>query len=201
MGHAIRHVSFLLVVLATLSFTMSVQVGFIPTDYLTYAQDAEQQQEREFNTDLTGQAEIPSVITNASGEATFTLNEDGDEVSYELDVQDIEGVIAAHIHQGNPQLNGPILVTLYNTSEPTDEEEGTLTEGDFTAEDFEGRLPGAQNMATQNMTNLIDLIEGERTYVNVHTETHPEGELRGTIIEMQEESTQEATDNGNNDDE
>ena len=45
----------------------------------------------------------------------------------------------------------------------------------FAAEDFEGPLQG------QNMTDLVDAIEGGQTYVNVHTEANPPGELRGTI--------------------
>jgi hypothetical protein len=134
------------------------------------------QQDQEFTANLTGDSEVPPVTTNATGSADFELNDDGDEMSYDLEVEDIEGVLFAHIHQGSDSENGPIVVTLFNATDgPTDEIDGTLESGDFAAEDFEGPLQG------QNMTDLVDAIEGGQAYVNVHTEANPPGEVRGTI--------------------
>ena len=139
-------------------------------------QPAAEQQEQVFSANLTGDFEVPPVTTNATGSAEFELNDDGDEMSYDLEVDDIEGVLFAHIHQGSDSENGPIVVTLFNASDgPTDEIDGTLESGDFAAEDFEGPLQG------QNMTDLVDAIEGGQAYVNVHTEVNPPGEVRGTI--------------------
>ena len=136
----------------------------------------QEQQDQEFTANLTGDSEVPPVTTNATGTAEFELNDDGDEMSYDLEVEDIEGVLFAHIHQGSDSENGPIVVTLFNATDgPTDEIDGTLESGDFAAEDFEGPLQG------QNMTDLADAIEGGQAYVNVHTEANPPGELRGTI--------------------
>jgi hypothetical protein len=135
----------------------------------------QEQQDQEFTANLTGDSEVPPVTTNATGSADFELNDDGDEMSFDLEVEDLEGVIFAHIHQGSESENGPIVVTLFNASEPTDEIDGTLESGDFTAEDFEGPLQG------QNMTNLVDTIDQGQAYVNVHTEANPPGELRGTV--------------------
>jgi hypothetical protein len=137
---------------------------------------AQQEQAQEFSANLTGDAEVPPVTTNATGSAEFNLNDDGDEMSYDLEVEDIEGVLFAHIHQGSDSENGPIVVTLFNATDgPTDEIDGTLESGDFAAEDFEGPLQG------QNMTDLVDAIESGQAYVNVHTEANPPGEIRGTI--------------------
>jgi CHRD domain len=134
------------------------------------------QQDQEFSGNLTGDSEVPPVTTNATGSAELELNDDGDEMSYDLEVEDIEGVLFAHIHQGSESENGPIVVTLFNATDgPTDEIDGTLESGTFTAEDFEGPLQG------QNMTDLVDAIEGGQAYVNVHTEANPPGEVRGTI--------------------
>lgn len=137
---------------------------------------AQEQQNQEFSANLTGDSEVPPVTTNATGSAEFDLNDDADEMSYDLEVEDIEGVLFAHIHQGSDSENGPIVVTLFNATDgPTDEIDGTLESGTFTAEDFEGPLQG------QNMTDLVDAIEGGQAYVNVHTEANPPGELRGTV--------------------
>lgn len=190
--------------LITLSFTVFTQIGVIPVTDVAYAQDdTGEGQEQEFTANLTGQAEIPPVITNASGQATLTLNEDGDEVSYDLEVQGIEGVDSAHIHWGNPMRNGPILVTLYDDDEPTDEVDGSLTDGDFTIEDVEAELPEQEALVWQNLgqniSSLITLMEQGRTYVNVHTVANPDGEIRGTIEEILEVNNQENSDNSNND--
>jgi hypothetical protein len=136
----------------------------------------QEQQAQEFSANLTGDSEVPPVTTNATGSAEFELNDDGDEMSYDLEVEDIEGGLFAHIHQGSDSENGPIVVTLFNATDgPTDEIDGTLESGTFTSEDFEGPLQG------QNMTDLVDAIEGGQAYVNVHTEANPPGEVRGTI--------------------
>ena len=90
------------------------------------------QQDQEFTANLTGDSEVPPVTTNATGTAEFELNDDGDEMSYDLEVEDIEGVLFAHIHQGSDSENGPIVVTLFNATDgPTDEIDGTLESGDF----------------------------------------------------------------------
>lgn len=153
---------------------------------------AEQQQAQVFIANLTGDSEVPPVTTNATGLAGFELNELGDEISYDLEAEDIEGVLYAHIHQGSANENGPIVVTLFNATEgPTGEIDGTLESGTFTAEEFEGPLQG------QNMTDLVDAIEGGQAYVNVHTEANPPGEIRGTI---EVASTEASDDTGGSDD-
>jgi len=150
-----------------------------------------EQQAQEFSANLTGDSEVPPVTTNATGSAEFELNDDADEMTYDLEVEEIEGVLFAHIHQGSDSENGPIVVTLFNATDgPTDEIDGTLESGTFTAEDFEGPLQG------QNMTDLVDAIEGGQAYVNVHTEANPPGEVRGTI----EAATAAASDDAGGDD-
>jgi hypothetical protein len=160
---------------------------------------AAQQQAQEFTANLTGDAEVPPVTTNATGTAQFELNEDGDEMSYDLEVEDIEGVLYAHIHQGGANANGPIVVTLFNASDgPTDEISGTLESGTFTAENFEGPLQG------KNMSDLVDSLNSGQAYVNVHTEANPPGELRGTIEQAPAASADDeggADDQGGGDDE
>jgi hypothetical protein len=136
---------------------------------------SEDQQNQEFNSILTGDSEVPPVTTNTTGSAEFELNDEGDEMSYDIEVEDIQGATMAHIHQAASSQNGPPVVWLFNATEPADVEEGTLSDGTFTAEDFVGPLQG------QNMSDLVDAIESGDTYVNVHTEANPPGEIRGTI--------------------
>ena len=36
-------------------------------------------------------------------------------------------------------------------------------------------------MARKQLSDLIDVMKSERTYVNVHTQQNPDGEIRGQI--------------------
>ena len=96
-------------------------------------------------------------------------------MSYNLKVGGIDGVIFAHIHQGSEDENGPIVITFFNTSEPTKEVGGLLKSGKFTAADFDGPLQG------KSVSDLVAAVDSGQAYVNVNTESNPAGELRGTI--------------------
>jgi hypothetical protein len=137
-------------------------------------QQVQQLQSQEFAANLTGDSEVPPVTTNATGTADLDLNEARDQMSFDIEVEDIVGATQAHIHQGSESENGDPVVWLFNSTEPTDEEDGTLESGDFTAEDFVGPLQG------QNMSDLVELMDDGQAYVNVHTEANPGGEIRGT---------------------
>ena len=49
----------------------------------------QEQQNQEFNAILTGDSEVPPVTTNATGSAEFELNDEGDEMSYNIGVENI----------------------------------------------------------------------------------------------------------------
>jgi hypothetical protein len=134
------------------------------------------QQTQDYDANLTGSMQVPPVTTNATGLAELEVNDDGDEISYDIQVEDIEGATQAHIHLGSEGENGDVVVSLFNSSEPTDVNDGTLEDGDFTSEDFVGPLQG------QNMSALVELMDNGQAYVNVHTEANPDGEIRGTIV-------------------
>jgi hypothetical protein len=141
-----------------------------------------------YSASLTGDAEIPKVNTQASGEARFESNaqaaalgdsaaaaSSGSDMSYEINVQNIAEVTAAHIHMGKSDENGPIVVTLFKPETPTGEINGELVIGTLSAQDLEGILEGKQ------ISELVDLFDRGEAYVNVHTVKNPNGEIRGAI--------------------
>lgn len=134
-------------------------------------------EEAAFDATLTGAAERPDpVTTDASGSASVEV--DGETVSFEVEVEDIDEVTMAHIHVGGTAVAGPIVVTLFNTSTPesfTDRE--TLAEGTFTEDDIEP----AGGIVT--LDDLVAAMEAGNTYINVHTTANPAGEIRGQLIE------------------
>ena len=59
-----------------------------------------------YGTHLTGDNEVPVRDTGGQGQATFKLNDDGTELSYKLNVANIENVTQAHIHLAAAGTNG-----------------------------------------------------------------------------------------------
>ena len=127
-----------------------------------------------FVTNMTGQEEVPPVDTQAVGEAILTqdlpLNQT---VHYFVNVTGIEGVSQGHIHSGAEGENGPIVVTLFNFDSPQNE---VLRNSNFTASNLEGPMQG------KPMSDLIAAMNNGSTYINVHTEQNPEGEIRGQLV-------------------
>lgn len=130
-----------------------------------------------FTAPLDGDQEVPAVDTDATGVAKFQLRDDG--LHFRLNVANIEDVTMAHIHLAERGQNGGVVVWLYPDSPPPELIEGrfqgTLAEGVITADDLVGQLEG------EPLSKLMDMIRAGNAYVNVHTEAHPGGEIRGQI--------------------
>lgn len=132
--------------------------------------------------------EAHGLDTGASGHATFEINPEEAIVEYEVHIDQICDPTQAHVHMGGPNEDGPVVTWLY----PEDQQEpqpiegffsGTLAEGTITPADFVGPLEGL------SFEEASARLEEEGAYVNVHTEKHPGGEIRGQIepVEPSEE--------------
>jgi len=108
---------------------------------------------------LSGDEEVPSVDTMASGEGAFTLQTRTGSLRGAFTTSDIDSN-AAHIHQAPAGENGPVVVEL----EATDD----------------GYRVPAEAMIDEE---LIEIMLDEGHYVNVHSDAHPDGEIRGQITQ------------------
>ncbi len=127
-----------------------------------------------FKASLSGK-EVPAVKTPARGEAVFKLAKGGTELSYDIRVKGIEGVTSAHIHYGKMGENGEPVANLFTGPEKAGKFSGNLIKGVITDKDLYGELQG------KTMDDLVKMIKAGELYVNVHTEKHPDGEIRGQI--------------------
>jgi hypothetical protein len=131
------------------------------------------------NTHMTGAEEVPANDSRAQGQATFRLSSDGTELSYKLIVANIHNLTQAHIHLAPAGTNGPVVLWLYPSGPPAQpipgRTQGVLAERTVTAANLVGPLAGA------SMQDLVDAIRAGNTYVNVHTQQYPPGEIRGQI--------------------
>jgi CHRD domain len=132
-----------------------------------------------FEAKLSGQNQSPVVDTPAHGEATFVSSKSGKSLSYRLSVTDITNVSMAHIHMGPAGQEGPVVAWLYPSKPPAVVKKGKFTgllaHGTLTAANLMGPLQG------KTISDLVDQIKDGKAYVNVHTEKHPAGEIRGQI--------------------
>jgi len=115
----------------------------------------------QFDVALSGEEEVPSTDTQATAQASLTINLVTGEVQGDLTVNGLVAT-AAHIHDAFAGTNGPILV-------PFDQDPGDPSR--FT-------LPAAVMLDAAG----IDRLLAGALYVNVHTVANPGGEIRGQIL-------------------
>lgn len=130
-------------------------------------------EDNKYSTPLTGMEEVPPVNTTSTGIALFEVV--NNQIDFKVNVTNLDKIKGAHIHLGEFGQNGEIIVPLLNSSVPVDIQNGTLVKGKVTPTDLVGALQG------QTINDLIQLFNNTRTYVNIHTEQYPTGEIRGQI--------------------
>lgn len=110
---------------------------------------------------LTGSDEVPEVDTEATGFVSAVLNPEKSNLKLKAEVQGLSGTITgAHLHAGAAGSNGEVVKAL--------DVDGNSLSVDWGRED-------AENPLTEN---LLTQLEAGELYVNVHTEAHPDGEIR-----------------------
>jgi hypothetical protein len=149
-------------------FTVALASIGITTNDLTRPAFA---QDQKFTATLSGQDEVPPTNSQATGMAEFTVM--GDSVGYTVNASNMQGVTAGHIHSGKQGENGPVVVTLFKNDSPSNEVSET---GSITPDKLEGPMAGKQ------LTDLASAMSNGDTYVNIHTEQNPNGEIRGQLM-------------------
>src|SRR5258708_11795948 len=100
--------------------------------------------EREFRADLRGRNEVPLTLSGARGTLSLTVKDDDSSAHFVLEYSGLQTpVAAAHIHVGQPNVNGGVTVFFCGTvpagfpTRAACPQAGTVT-GDFTAADVIG---------------------------------------------------------------
>jgi hypothetical protein len=142
--------------------------------------------DKELRTRLTGFQEVPAVSTDASGNFKAHVHASGQEIQYELSYADLTGAVQqAHIHLGQRAVNGGISVFLCSNlgngpagTQPCPPAPATIS-GTITPAEVVG--PADQGIDPMEFDELVRAIRAGVTYVNVHSETFPGGEVRGQL--------------------
>lgn len=143
---------------------------------------------RDFREFLTGDQEVPVISTTGKGEFRARINSGDGSISYQLWYTDLEApVTQAHIHLGQEDVNGGISVWLCSNLaspptpsgvQPCPASSGTIF-GTIVPNDVVG--PAAQGIAPGEFAELLSQLRKGNTYVNVHTQKFPGGEIRQQI--------------------
>ncbi len=129
-----------------------------------------------FGATLNGANETPAVVTNGTGNGTFTLS--GTMVTYNITATGLSGnATASHIHVGGTTAPGQIVLP-FPASAIVNGAGGAVTvSGTFTTADV---VPQT-NPPINTLDDLLVQMRAGNTYANIHTAAHPGGEIRGQI--------------------
>ncbi|MEX0789729.1 MAG: CHRD domain-containing protein [Actinomycetota bacterium] len=117
-----------------------------------------------FEIDLSGANEICEGDTcggDGTGTAQVDINSDENQVCYEISLDGVEGVTAAHIHSGTSEEAGPVVVNL----------------------EYDGDDQGADKCIDGVSESDLEAISEDPAnhYVNVHSQQYPDGAVRGQL--------------------
>ena len=112
-------------------------------------------------TTLSGDQEVPPVVTAATGIAASTIDRDNGTVTLHLNASGAADATASHIHTASVGQNGPVLITLVQDM----------------ADVGHWSVSGEQ----LDSTGLAN-YKGGQLYFNLHTPANPGGEIRGQIV-------------------
>ena len=147
----------------------------------------------DFIATLGGKEVVPPVNTTGTGIANFEILDNS--VNYQINVLDTGKITSIQIHNGTIGKNGDVIVTLFYKSKDNDtdsikdvpkiSDNSSITQrsssfsasGNFDGSDLIGSLNG------KTVNDIVLVMQSDEMYVNVITERHPDGELRGQILE------------------
>ncbi len=142
---------------------------------------------QEFHAKLAGFNEVPAaILSEAQGTLKLDLDPAAKTLTYTLTYSAgfSSPILFAHIHFGKVHVAGGVIVFLCtNMGGPA----GTLAcppapgtvSGMIHSADVIG--PSGQGISPGDFDGLEDALTSNTAYVNIHTTTHPPGEIRGEI--------------------
>jgi CHRD domain len=115
-----------------------------------------------FKVPLSGATQVPMVKTDGAGTADLTWDPSTRTVTWDITYEHMSSAVTmAHFHQGASDKNGPVKIWLTKKGSPVSSPitgKATLTPSE--AKEFEA---------------------GD-WYINVHSQDHPAGEIRGQVV-------------------
>jgi hypothetical protein len=129
-------------------------------------------------------AETGAILSNGKG--TLSLDVDKSQITYTLTYSGLSApVTQAHIHLGKIHVPGGIMVFFCTNlgngpaATPACPASGGTVTGTWTAASVVG--PTGQNVTAGDFSALLDALNSNTAYANIHTTKFPAGEIRGQV--------------------
>lgn len=114
-----------------------------------------------FKVPLTGEAQVPPVMTKAKGTAYLTWNPSTRLVHWHIVYRGLSSpATMAHFHNGAMGQNGPVVIWLTKKGEP---------------------VKSPINGSVKLTPDQAKEFEAGNWYINLHSKDHPAGEIRGQV--------------------
>jgi hypothetical protein len=145
-----------------------------------------------FTATLSGTEVVPPVKTSGTGMANFEVSENS--LSYQVNILNTAKVTSVQIHKGTPGTNGDAIATVFkpkdngrnlieNMPKISDISSTTQRSSSFSYSGNIDELALTGPLKGKTVSDLVLAMQSGETYVVVHTEDYPKGELRGQILE------------------
>ena len=143
-----------------------------------------------FGARLRGFEEVPAISSGGQGFLFASLNDAGNTLTYSLVYFGLQGrVTQAHIHIGQPAVNGGIVLFFCTNLTPPagvpvpppcpNTAGQNLVSGTLTAADVITQT--AQGIAAGEFSEVVNAMQALASYANVHSDLFPGGEIRGQV--------------------
>jgi len=118
---------------------------------------------------LSGGREVPPNTSTGSGSGRYELSVGGSELRFVITAEGLSGpVTEAHFHVVSPNaVADPVVLDLAPF---------------LTEVDGQVAVAGASSLTEWSIGNALEEILAHQIYVNLHTETYPDGEIRGWVM-------------------
>jgi hypothetical protein len=161
----LKNISFAKLVVAIISLFGIAGTAIITTQVLGV----------KFSASMSGDQVAPPTDTSINGTASFRTTAYDTVIKYKIKIAGSSDVSSADIHLGKKGENGEAVVDLLKDSKKNGINLGTSIRGNITSSDLQGSLKG------KLLTDLISAMRSGKTYVNIDTPYHENGEVRGQI--------------------
>jgi CHRD domain len=130
-------------------------------------------QNEKYRAKLDGNNEVPAVNTTAEGVINFKTK--NDMLTWKMNVTGTNDPTGINIHKGKAGEKGEIVVDLTKVSKHSDTPKGMTMRGNVTESSLKG------SMAGKTIADLKTAMANGDIYVNLKTQDHPDGLMRGQI--------------------
>jgi hypothetical protein len=133
-----------------------------------------------FKANLSGDEEVPPVVTETTGRALLRLNKAQTEIEIQLSVSDGVRITQSHIHCAPAGVNGPIVIFLAGLHAA-----GLDIDGKWVSNATIKDTSIVNTACGSTVAAIAQQMRNGNTYVNVHSVAHGGGEIRGQVESVQ----------------